>query len=118
MMHLNDYQTQAETTAIYPGRGTLLGLTYCLLELSGEAGECAEKLGKLYRDSKVNPKDSPLGIPAFREALAAELGDVLWYVAAAAGELELSLDTIALLNLDKLASRAGRGKLGGSGDNR
>jgi hypothetical protein len=43
---------------------------------------------------------------------------VLWYVAVLADYLDLSLDDIAAANLAKLASRHGRGVLGGSGDNR
>jgi hypothetical protein len=43
---------------------------------------------------------------------------VLWYVAVLADYFDLSLDDIATTNLEKLASRQGRGLLGGSGDNR
>ena len=47
-----------------------------------------------------------------------ELGDVLWYVSQVATELTLSLDEVALCNIEKLQSRKKRGKLSGSGDNR
>jgi NTP pyrophosphatase (non-canonical NTP hydrolase) len=50
--------------------------------------------------------------------MAKELGDVLWYVAQLASELELDLDEIAQTNLEKLLSRQRRGVLSGSGDDR
>ena len=50
--------------------------------------------------------------------MAKELGDVLWYVAQLATELELDLDEIAEANLEKLLSRQRRGVLSGSGDDR
>ena len=53
-----------------------------------------------------------------RAALAAELGDVLWYVAQLATEAGLGLDEIAADNLSKLLSRQERGALQGSGDTR
>jgi NTP pyrophosphatase (non-canonical NTP hydrolase) len=53
-----------------------------------------------------------------REAMAKELGDVLWYVAQLASELGLDLDAIAEENLEKLFSRQRRGVLSGNGDDR
>ena len=53
-----------------------------------------------------------------RDDLLLELGDVLWYVAQLATELNLSLDTIAETNLTKLASRAARNLISGDGDRR
>jgi NTP pyrophosphatase (non-canonical NTP hydrolase) len=50
--------------------------------------------------------------------MAKELGDVLWYVAQLATELELELEQIARQNLEKLLSRQRRGVLSGSGDER
>ena len=47
-----------------------------------------------------------------------ELGDVLWYVAAIATELNTSLETIAYLNIDKLFDRKERNVISGEGDTR
>ena len=43
---------------------------------------------------------------------------MLWYVAQLASELGYELEEVATANLDKLASRAARGRIGGSGDHR
>ncbi len=53
-----------------------------------------------------------------KQALKEELGDVLWYLANLASDLDLSLEDIAKMNLEKLKSRQVRGVLGGEGDNR
>jgi hypothetical protein len=53
-----------------------------------------------------------------REALKYELGDVLWYLAQIATELDLSLDEIASANLEKLFSRLERNQIKGDGDYR
>ena len=45
-------------------------------------------------------------------------GDVLWYVAQLASELGYDLNEVADANLQKLSSRAARGRIGGSGDQR
>ena len=109
-MELADYQRRSRTTAVYPNAGT--NITYPALGLCGEAGEAAEKVKKAIRD------DGGELTPSRREALAAELGDVLWYLAQLATEAGLDLDEIAEENLDKLLSRRDRGVLQGSGDRR
>lgn len=106
----NDYQNVAATTAIYPNIGN--NLTYTVLGLVGEAGEVAEKLKKLIRDEGGVMTDD------YREKMALELSDIGWYLAMVAYELDYSLEEIFQMNLDKLASRAQRGMLSGSGDNR
>lgn len=111
-LSLNDYQERAAETAIYPHKGEFKGLAYTVLKLAGEAGEVAEKLGKNIRDHNGEQDEQ------FRQEMKKEIGDVLWYVAAIAGELGFTLEEIAHANLVKLASRKERGVLGGSGDNR
>lgn len=108
-MTLNEYQKEAMTTATF-GAGEKL--VYPILGLVGEAGELANKYKKVLRD------DSGVLSPAVREALKAELGDVLWYVAAVAKDLDTSLEIIAEDNIIKLKDRHSRGVVGGSGDNR
>jgi NTP pyrophosphatase (non-canonical NTP hydrolase) len=121
-LSLDAYQARTADTAVYPGKGTVLGLIYCGLKLAGEAGEVAEKIGKALRDDGLDV-GGRTGAPAWtaltperREALRAELGDVLWYVASAARELDYDLADVARTNLAKLADREARGTLHGSGD--
>ena len=53
-----------------------------------------------------------------RRKLKSELGDVLWYIAVLAHELNISLDDVADDNIEKLSDRLNRGVLKGSGDER
>lgn len=108
-MELSEYQRLSRRTAQYPRQAWL---AYPALGLSGEAGEVAEHAKKAIRD------DGGEVSAQRREALGKELGDVLWYVAQLATELQLDLDAIAQANLDKLLSRQRRGVLSGSGDER
>jgi len=108
-MQFEDYQQQANQTAVYPPEN---GLAYTALGLAGEAGEIANKVKKVLRD------DGGELTPGVRAALAGELGDVLWYLSALATELDYNLGGIAANNLAKLASRKERGVLQGSGDDR
>lgn len=110
-MRLNEYQADSQETAVYPGQGTWIGLVYTMLGL-GEAGELQGKAKKLMRDDGFQLTE------ARRDAMIAELGDVLWYAAAVANELDIDLERVAQLNLNKLADRADRGVLQGSGDYR
>ena len=109
-VQLSDYQQRSRATAVYPDAGD--NLTYPALGLCGEAGEAAEKVKKAMRD------DGGVLTDERRAALAAELGDVLWYVAQLATEAGLDLDEIAEDNLGKLLSRQERNVLQGSGDTR
>jgi len=108
-MELSEYQRLSRRTAEYPREQWL---AYPALGLAGEAGEVAEHVKKTLRDD-----GGAVGAER-RAAMAKELGDVLWYVAQLASELELDLDEIASENLEKLRSRQRRGVLSGSGDDR
>jgi NTP pyrophosphatase (non-canonical NTP hydrolase) len=109
-MQANEYQDRALDTAIYPNRGA--NFVYPALGLVGEAGEVADKLKKVIRDN-----DGILTDPV-RDAVAKELGDVCWYIAVLAAELDYDLNEIMAMNLAKLNSRKERGVLSGSGDAR
>jgi NTP pyrophosphatase (non-canonical NTP hydrolase) len=109
-MTFDQYEKIASSTAIYPNRGN--NLVYPTLGLAGETGEVAEKVKKLIRDKNGKITDE------FKDEIKKELGDVLWYIAAVAFELNLSMDEIAKTNLHKLSKRKEEGKLKGSGDNR
>ncbi|MCM1235138.1 MAG: nucleoside triphosphate pyrophosphohydrolase family protein [Ruminococcus flavefaciens] len=108
-MTLNDYQKEALKTAVYPEDKRII---YPALGMCGEAGEVADKVKKVIRDNNQCFDDER------KEAIALEIGDVLWYCATLARDLDFSLEAIAQMNIYKLRSRAERGKLGGSGDNR
>ena len=108
-MLLVEYQERSKSTATYPAEVSFL---YPALGLAGEAGEVAEQAKRVLRD------DGGRLTEARRQAIARELGDVLWYVAQLATELGFSLEEIAQANLEKLADRKRRGVLHGSGDNR
>ncbi len=126
---LDMYQQIATKNAVYPGKGTPLGLIYVALKGAGEAGEFAEHVGKAMRDDSLLPVhyndqidylDLSQGelTPERKELLIKEAGDELWYLAAKCNELGISLSDVALANLEKLLDRAERNALQGSGDTR
>lgn len=104
------YQQEARKTAQYPSIGH--NIIYPTLGLTGEAGEVSDKVKKLFRDrnGELNAK--------YRQEIAKEIGDVLWYVSALADEVGYTMGEIAAMNIKKLADRKQRGALGGDGDNR
>jgi len=104
MSDFNSYQRSASKTAIYPDEHRIL---YPALGLAGEAGEVANKVKKILRDGTFN-----------REAIADEVGDCLWYIAALCRDLKVDMGELAQKNLDKLADRKERNVLQGSGDTR
>jgi len=109
-MTFKEYQEEARKTAIYPNLGS--NFIYPTLGLVGEAGEVAEKIKKVIRDSNSVVSEEK------KQELIKELGDVLWYIANLSFELNLSMEDVALKNLEKLKSRQERNELHGSGDNR
>ena len=109
-MDFNDYQKLSRETAFYPDMDE--NFIYPTLGLVGEAGEIAEKVKKIMRDSGGVITDEA------RELLKKELGDVLWYVAQLSTEFGFKLDEVAEVNLKKLFDRKDRGVLAGSGDTR
>lgn len=118
VLTLNAYQKQASEFARYSSGD------YPFLALGEEAGEVLGKLAKAVRKS-----DTPSALlichmglldahKELRDSLQKELGDVLWQLQACASELNLTLEEIAQMNLDKLSGRAERGTIVGEGDKR
>ena len=110
-MDLDEYQNQAEETAIFPDKlpdFIEVGQVYTVLGQAGESGEIEEKLKKAIREDD----------PEYIEEMRAEVGDVLWYLSQVCEEFDWSLEQIAQDNLDKLQDRQERGQLTGEGDNR
>lgn len=106
-MHLSDFQKRAAETdqnpdsapAITPGarpqptRSEVIPL----LGMVGEVGSLLSEYKKLLRDGEIHRR--------FKDEVAEELGDILWYVATVATKYGLSLDDVAVQNLDKVESR-------------
>ncbi|MFN6965250.1 MAG: nucleoside triphosphate pyrophosphohydrolase family protein [Pyrinomonadaceae bacterium] len=103
-MSFTEYVDSVLRHAFYPGAGTTAGLTYAALGLAGEAGETANKVKKILRDAGGVISEERL------QQIKDELGDVLWYVAACARELDVTLEDVARHNVEKLAARHGEKK--------
>jgi len=98
------YQDMASETAVYKTEHSVI---YPALGLAAEAGEVANKVKKILRDGNFN-----------REAIADEVGDCLWYIAALCRDLNVDMKELAKNNLRKLHDRKARGVIQGSGDKR
>jgi len=99
------YSRWVEKKIMTEGQARLVENT---LGLVGEAGEVAEKIKKLIRDSSRFQN----------EEIMKELGDVVFYATALANIYGKGLQEVLELNIAKLDDRQRRGKLKGSGDNR
>ena len=109
-MELNEYQKKALTTVVYNQKYKIM---YPALGLGEEAGEVMGKVKKWLRGD--DGADGAMSAER-KEALKAELGDVLWYLAVLANDLGLRLEEVAQSNVDKLQSRKERGTIKGDGD--
>lgn len=121
---LDDYQSIAVQSAVYPAKGTPFGLMYAALGLGGEAGEVLNKVKKIFRDDKAiefeadgQVKFNEIGA-ARRQQISKELGGTLWYLASMCEELGIPLSEVASQNLNELCSRGERNMLQGDGDDR
>lgn len=114
-MNFSQYQDAALGTASYPDKG--VNMVYPALGLVGEAGEAADKIKKFYRNSGglMSAREMTFGQ---RRELAKEIGDVLWYIAALAYEIDFPMEEIAVMNIEKLQDRHARGVIKSEGDNR
>ncbi len=97
-MDFRKYQAEAlKTDQIPTNSGN--GIIVPLLGLVGEAGTLLTEYKKYLRDGDAHK--------LFKEGVAEELGDLLWYVANVASKFELDLEEIAEGNLKKCRDRWG-----------
>ena len=106
-MKFDEYMIEAVKTGVFPYESWH---TYLPIGLASEAGEVAGKFGKAIRKDDLQTLDY--------EAVAAEVGDVLWYAANLAYFMNMSLEEIAKKNIEKLKDRTKRNVIHGDGDNR
>src|ERR1700743_1893699 len=110
-MTFDEYQKQAITTNLSKD-DQFRELMQQVLGLGDEAGEVLAIFKKWIRDQEADIEKLD------KKNVAKELGDILWYIAVVAHDLDISFDDIAQINLDKLKSRLERNTLRGSGDER
>ena len=120
-MELNEYQKRAMTTCTESSNN----FSYMMLNLVGEVGELASKIAKEVRKERMEVNKSQLHMTEgnymkveFDEELKKEAGDILWQLSGLCSVMGWSLEDIAQMNLDKLASRKERNVIIGDGDNR
>lgn len=107
---VRSYDDFTKELARYPkeqANPDIIEAMYCALGLVGEAGEVSEKIKKWHRDGNIN-----------KEAVAFELGDVLYYLTRTANNMGYTLADIERMNVEKLTKRQKAGTIHGSGDNR
>ncbi len=101
-MNFDTYEKLAnETDLVHP-------LNYYFLGLVEESGEVAGLRKRFLRDEGNIDN----------EKLKKELGDVLWYVAMIGKRYNISMDDVAVTNIQKLTDRKARGVITGTGDER
>ena len=93
-MNFGTYQTEAVQTANKGGERAMR-LCNWSMGLAGETGELVDLLKKHVHHGHE------LDVLKVKK----ELGDVLWYLAMLCEELNLSLDEVAQMNIEKLRAR-------------
>lgn len=95
-MTFDEYLSESKRTAVEltdQNRNEQMVMTG--LGLTGEAGEVADEIKKHIFH----------GHPLNTEHAMKELGDVLWYMARMCAILDVSFDSVAQMNIDKLKAR-------------
>ncbi len=98
IVDFNKYQILATRTA-NRDQEVKYRLANWSLGLAGEAGESADLIKKYVFHGHMLDRDK----------IKKELGDVLWYIAQLAKDLDVNLSEIAELNIKKLEKRYGDG---------
>ena len=105
---LEKYDDVMSTSKVYD----CLPIIYPILGLNGEAGEAAEKVKKCLRDN-----NGEFDVET-QNAIKKELADVLWYIWAAADDMNTSLDEIMSIGIKKVKERQETNTVHDNGDNR
>ena len=93
-MTINEYQKLALTT-MNPEISRHDMLINSMMGLCGESGEAIDLVKKhLFHGHELD-----------KDKLAKELGDIAWYLAEAAHALDMDLETVLQMNIDKLKAR-------------
>lgn len=93
-MEINDYQKLALKT-LNKNLDKKDILINSVMGLCGESGEAIDLVKKhLYQGHELN-----------KERFAKELGDIAWYLAEAAHALDMDLDDVFKMNIEKLQKR-------------
>lgn len=96
--------------------------SYMFMNLVGEVGEIASKVGKHIRKGECEIYGNHLIAERLTDeqilALQMECGDVLWQISGLCSVMGWKLEEIGQQNLDKLKSRKERGVIASNGDNR
>jgi NTP pyrophosphatase (non-canonical NTP hydrolase) len=95
-MRIREYQMEAAKTDQVPD-DRQEAILVPLLGLAGEVGTLLSEYKKHLRDGQSHLR--------FKDQVAEDLGDLLWYVANVATKFKLDLDAIAKANLQKTLSR-------------
>ena len=91
---INEYQELAMTT-LNPNLSKKDVLINSVMGLCGESGEAIDIVKKWMAQ----------GHELDKEHLAKELGDIAWYLAETAMALDIDLETVLTLNIEKLRKR-------------
>ena len=121
-MTLNEYQQKAMRTSTESSSN----FAYMTYGLGAEVGEFMDKVAKAVRKDLIVTSDNRIRsvlnheeeFTEIRNAMKAELGDCLWFIAGIADVMGWSLEEVAESNIAKLADRQKRGVIIGNGDNR
>ena len=93
-MNVNEYQKLALTT-MNPEISKQDMLINSMMGLCGESGEAIDLVKKhLFHGHELD-----------KDKLAKELGDIAWYLAEATHALDMDLETILQMNIEKLKAR-------------
>jgi len=93
-MNINEYQQLAMTT-LNPELSRKDVLLNSVMGLCGESGEAIDLVKKHLMQ----------GHDFDKEGFAKELGDIAWYLAEAATAIDMDLETILQMNINKLKKR-------------